>query len=94
MKRQYCGEAASSPTSQLISHITTAIEVELMNRPSRTAITVMALLLSASICVFFALASVFAEGGEMLQVPFLVGEERVDLIYEYGIRILMVNGVR
>jgi hypothetical protein len=53
-----------------------------MNRPSRTAMAVMALLLSASICVFFAVSSVFAEGQQPVQVPFLV-DGKLDLIYEY-----------
>jgi hypothetical protein len=43
----------------------------------------MALLLSASICVFFAISSVFADGQQPLQAPFLVAGE-LDLIYEYS----------
>lgn len=53
----------------------------LMNRPSRGATMVMTLLVSASICVFFAISSVFADGEQIPLTPFMI-DGKVDLIYK------------
>ena len=55
----------------------------------------MAIFLSAVVCVFFAISSVFADNQQPLTSPFLVGEE-LDLIYEYSspLRHLSIQRLR
>ena len=85
VKRQSADLRCGERKLRLRTHIQTPAlpSIFLMNRPSRAAMTVMALLLSASICVFVVLSSVFADGQQTIQAPFLV-DGKLDLIYEYS----------
>ena len=80
--------AGREPALHFIPYLKQAVSPRQMMRPSSTIMTVMAILLSASLCVLFAISSVFAGGGERLQVPFFVGDDKVDLIYEYDLNKL------